>query len=161
MVYWGPKSDIMTTEATYGSPYRQPTPFPAAGRFLIDTAPVRIAPNPFAPNKIQFPNRRKTSHFDKSPGFSPFTIHQSPLTNHRTSNRNCLELEIAVTPSPSSKSYFLIATAKGGNIGADSCSRRRRPFPKMGQIIGMKRFSLGQTRQIQYKCLLTPFLAIC
>jgi hypothetical protein len=104
----------MTTEATYGSPYRQPTPFPSTDGFLIDTAPIRIAPNPFTPNNIQFPNRRKTSHFDKSPGFSPFTIHQSPLTNRRTSNRNCPELEIAVTPSPSSKLDFLIATAKEG-----------------------------------------------
>ena len=136
MVHWSLKCDIMTTDATYASPRHQPTPLPAAGRFLIDTAPIRIAPNPFAPNTIQFPNRRKTSHFDKSPGFSPFTI-------HRTSNRNCPELEIAVTPLPSSKLGFLIATAseehqrrkgKWPRRSRNLISGLRPSFPKMGQV---------------------------
>ena len=113
MIYCHLKFDIMTADATNASPHLQQTPFSIPSRLLIDTAPIRIAPNPFAPHTNQPSNRRKTSNFDKFPGFSVFT-------NHRTSNRNCLELEIAITPSPSSKLDFLIATAKGGNRGQET-----------------------------------------
>jgi hypothetical protein len=120
MIYCHLKFDIMTADATNASPHLQQTPFSIPSRLLIDTAPIRIAPNPFAPHTNQPSNRRKTSNFDKFPGFSVFTNHQSPLTNHRASNRNCPELEIAITPSPSSKLDFLIATAKGGNRGQET-----------------------------------------
>jgi hypothetical protein len=82
----------------------------ACRNFLIDTAPIRITPNSHILSTNQVSNRHETGDFCAL----IFTNHQPLFTTHRVPNRNCLELEIAVTPSLSSKIEFLIATARGG-----------------------------------------------
>jgi hypothetical protein len=99
---------------------RRDAPWLARRNFLIDTPPIRIAPNSFTPNTNQVPNRRKAGDL----GSLVFTSHHSLITTHSRSNRNCPELEIAVTPLPSSKLDFLIATAKGGTLTEVICPVR-------------------------------------